>query len=193
MRCGKGVSGGYKTLPYRDCEGVQMIAHKLSANKTAHSRFPRRKRTRLEYFDYATPNCVIFTTSCTANAVPLFDDHALVTSAVECVKEERQRVGHAVYVFCFMPEHFHLLINPLESGVPVTRFMGHLHSRITKLAWDCGHAGKVLQRGFYDRVLRSTETVLDVGEYILNNPVRRGLVDSYEEYPYCGMMDRIQV
>ena len=152
-------------------------------------KLPRRKRTRLEHFDYAAPNCVVFTTTCTANGLPLFRDSELTLAAIEAVKSERARVGHAVYVYCFMVKHFHLLVSPLESDVPVTRFMGHVHSRITRLACQQGFEGKVLQRGFYDHVVRSRESLCDVGQYILNNPVRRGLVDRYEDYPYCGMID----
>jgi len=153
----------------------------------------RRRRTRLQHFDYAAPNCVVFTTTCTAKGLPLFCDSELVTAAIQAVKNERERLGHAVYVYCFMIDHFHLLVSPLESGVPVTRFMGHVHSKITRAAWQRGHEGKVLQRGFYDHVVRSRESLCDVGQYILHNPVRQDLVERYEDYPYCGMMDPIPV
>jgi putative transposase len=150
---------------------------------------PRRKRTRSPYFDYATPNCVVFTASCTANGLRLFVNRELAEAAIRVVREERERLGHAVYVFCFMPDHLHLLVSPQESGVPVTRLMGSVHSRITRLAMERGHSGKVFQRGFYDHVLRTRESVFRIGQYILHNPVRRGLVHRYEDYPYCGMID----
>ncbi len=42
------------------------------------------------------------------------------------------------------------------------------------------------QKGFYDHVLRSREAVDAAAWYILNNPVRRGLVKEMYEWPQSG-------
>jgi hypothetical protein len=38
----------------------------------------------------------------------------------------------------------------------------------------------------YDRILRHDEATLSVARYILENPVRAGLVNSPDEYPFSG-------
>ena len=49
------------------------------------------------------------------------------------------------------------------------------------------HTGRRLwQPSFYDHVLDDDETDLFVIRYILQNPVRAGLVDRCEEYPFGG-------
>ena len=45
--------------------------------------------------------------------------------------------------------------------------------------------GQLWQRGFYDRSLaRTDETLTDVARYILDNPVREGLVQRAQDWPY---------
>jgi hypothetical protein len=42
------------------------------------------------------------------------------------------------------------------------------------------------QAGYYDRILRHDEDSLTVVRYILENPVRAGLVSRFSDYPYSG-------
>ena len=39
---------------------------------------------------------------------------------------------------------------------------------------------------YHDHVLRKEESVNDVALYILNNPVRKGMVDDFKKYDYLG-------
>jgi REP element-mobilizing transposase RayT len=47
-----------------------------------------------------------------------------------------------------------------------------------------GYKGRVWQRSFYDHALRKDEDIMKVGEYIVYNPVRKGIVQSWTDYPY---------
>jgi len=151
--------------------------------------YRRRKPMRLKEFDYAAPNQVFFLTLCTKGKIPLFADKGLNGEVVQCIREEKERVGHAIYVYCLMPDHIHLLSSPLESRIPVTQFMGGLSSKITRLSWQHGFSGKVLQRSFYDHILKRDESLRKVAEYILDNPVRRGLAEKWNDHPFCGLID----
>jgi REP element-mobilizing transposase RayT len=42
------------------------------------------------------------------------------------------------------------------------------------------------QKDFYDHVIRKHEDIATQVNYILDNPVRKGLVSSWQEYPYKG-------
>ena len=154
-----------------------------------NSKCPKRIPTRLKEFNYADPNMVFFLTLCARDKKRVFIHDAFNIESIDCIKEERQRVGHALYVYCLMPDHLHMLVSPLESAVPVTQFMGRLSSKITRLSWKHGFSGKLLQRSFYDHVIRKEEDLQNVSEYILNNPVRKGLTDKWEDYPYSGFLD----
>jgi REP element-mobilizing transposase RayT len=157
------------------------------------TKYPKRKSPRLKDFDYATPNAVFFLTSCAEFGRQVFINPDFNFQCVDYIKEERARLGHAVYVYCLMPEHLHLLSSPLESSIPVTEYMGGLISKITRLSWGYGFTGKLMQRSFYDHVVRKEEDLRQIALYILNNPVRKGLVERWEDHPYCGFIDPLPI
>jgi hypothetical protein len=50
-----------------------------------------------------------------------------------------------------------------------------------------GHSGPLWQEESFDHVLRSTESRAEKLEYIRQNPVRRGLVQRPEDYPWLWL------
>jgi REP element-mobilizing transposase RayT len=51
------------------------------------------------------------------------------------------------------------------------------------------HVEAFWQSNFYDHVIRKDESLLEICLYILNNPVRKGMVSNWGEYPYSRMVD----
>jgi REP element-mobilizing transposase RayT len=45
------------------------------------------------------------------------------------------------------------------------------------------------QKSSYDRVIRYNETVEAAVNYVLNNPIRKGIVDRWEDYPFSAIID----
>ncbi len=45
------------------------------------------------------------------------------------------------------------------------------------------------QRSFFDHALRREEDLRKAAEYVLNNPVRDGLVEDRRDYPLCGSFE----
>ena len=60
----------------------------------------------------------------------------------------------------------------------------------TQIWWKQGGAGRLWQRSSYDHVIRYNKSVEPVVHYVLNNPVRKGLVRDWEDYPYSAIEDR---
>jgi len=90
-----------------------------------------------------------------------------------------------------MPDHLHLLVQPPGDGTTISRFVQGLKSVSARLYWKLEGTGKLWQRGFYDHILREDEDPTTVEEYILHNPLRKGLVESAEKYPFSGIIDGI--
>ena len=44
--------------------------------------------------------------------------------------------------------------------------------------------GKVWQGSFYDHALRKDEDLLKVADYIVCNPVRKGIIQDWKDYPF---------
>jgi REP element-mobilizing transposase RayT len=158
-----------------------------------NNKLPKRKPTRLREFDYASPYAVFFLTSCTQFNRDILKNPDFSLKCIDYIKSEKIRLGHALYVFCLMPDHLHILLSPLESGIPVTQYMNGLISKMTHLSWEYGYSGKLMQRSFYDHIIRKEEDLRQIAEYILNNPVRKGLVEKWEDYPFCGLLDPLPI
>jgi hypothetical protein len=55
-----------------------------------------------------------------------------------------------------------------------------------------GYCGRLWQARFYDHVMRTGEDGRRMAKYILDNPVRKGLVEEAGMYPYSGTPDPIE-
>jgi putative transposase len=87
--------------------------------------------------------------------------------------------------FVVMPDHVHLLLT-VENGMTIEKAMqlvkGRFSHRLTK---EFGHLGEVWQRGFAEVQVTDARSFEQHRAYIAMNPVKAGLVDSAEKYPYC--------
>ena len=82
-----------------------------------------------------------------------------------------------------MPDHVHLLMQ-LDT-TPLSRCMQVLKSRTSRLVRAGSlEQGGLWQAGYYDHCLRGDEDLRLQARYILENPVRAGIVESPRDYPY---------
>ncbi len=103
------------------------------------------------------------------------------------VVEQARSSGVSLYAYCLMPDHLHLLASP-SGGTSLVSFVQAIKSKSTRLAWQHGYSGVIWQQRFYDHFLRQDEDIRQAATYILNNPVRKGIVGDRRDYPYCGSL-----
>ncbi len=65
-------------------------------------------------------------------------------------------------------------------------FVAQFKNLTQRAVWRLGLTGAFWQRSFYDHFLREEERLEQVVEYVLNNPVRAGLVSQRRDYPFSG-------
>jgi REP element-mobilizing transposase RayT len=84
-----------------------------------------------------------------------------------------------------MPDHLHALVEGQADCSDFQRFV-----RLFKQVSGYGHQQAFCERlwspGYFDHVLRNDEATLLIARYVLENPVRAGLVKTIEEYPFLG-------
>lgn len=73
-----------------------------------------------------------------------------------------------------MPDHVHLLAIFHEEMVKSISDWKQWTSKRFKIEW---------QRDFFDHRLRNNESRSEKSDYILQNPVRAGLVERWEDWP----------
>jgi len=87
--------------------------------------------------------------------------------------------------FVIMPDHLHLLMT-LPGDVAIEKAMQLIKGGFSyRLKKEFGYQGEVWQRGFSEVRVSDQESFLLHREYIVQNPVKAGLVDTAEQYPYC--------
>ena len=110
-----------------------------------------------------------------------------------CIQEHAHSIElHAAIV---MPDHAHLIFTPLISPEQETYSLPDIMRLIKgraarKINLLLGRRGPVWQEECFDHVLRSNESLAEKADYICQNPVRAGLVESEKDYP-CFCRGRI--
>ena len=150
----------------------------------------RRKRMHLSGFDYTGGSHVYFLTLCTADNKPLFMDPGIAGLIANELELRRNRDEIILFCFCIMPDHVHMLLS-LSHGYSkglidwVSAFKRY-SARVIKKSYGIA---PLWQKNFYDHVIRRDESLIKVAEYIVNNPVRKGMVREWKEYPYSRIVD----
>ena len=89
-----------------------------------------------------------------------------------------------VHDFVVMPNHLHILMTvpgemSLEKAMQLIK--GSFSFRANK---ELGFRGEIWQRGFSDVRINDEQSYEEHRAYIGNNPVKAGLANSPDEYPY---------
>jgi putative transposase len=146
---------------------------------------------RLDPIVYTTVGQPVFFTVRTAVGTEPFAQSRYAHIVVECLLEQRRKSSCELDVFCVMPDHLHLVVTPARDGASsllyVDRFKGWC-GRCLRLA---GWSGPLWQPRSYDHAVRRDEDLRAIAEYILHNPVRKGLCTLPDEYPWAGIPDML--
>ena len=91
----------------------------------------------------------------------------------------------AVIVYCFMPDHLHLLVEGRTEHSDCKRFIAR-SKQYSGFYFTKEFGTRLWQRYGFERVLRDSEQTFVVARYIRENPVRAVLVSAIDEYPFSG-------
>jgi len=132
-----------------------------------------------------------FVTFNTWNRLPIMantDTHEEFLSFCQRAHEHNVAVGRYV----LMPDHAHLFVALPQDGITLTQWIKALRTVIGKKLLALGHDKPHWQEGFFDHVLRSSESYGQKWEYVRMNPVRAKLCKEPEEWPYQGEIVSIE-
>jgi REP element-mobilizing transposase RayT len=126
-------------------------------------------------------------TKCASQGISLIEDPRVTKSLIEALFwVERQNI-YSLGAFVVMPDHYHAVI-VLAGTKSLSQIMKSIGSHTAREANRImGSSGQFWQRGYYDRAIRKTEDIEAIFEYIHHNPVRRGLVQVADQWPYSSM------
>jgi putative DNA methylase len=144
--------------------------------------FYRRKLPHLQRDDKRH-----FVTFCTLHRWTLPD--AARSIALQCCLHDNE-VKYFLHAAIVMPDHVHLIFTPLVNHenreiYSLAEIMGGIKGASAQLInRELDRQGRVRQTEFFDRVLRSSESLDAKVAYILDNPIEAGLVSKWEDYAW---------
>lgn len=108
-------------------------------------------------------------------------------SIAQCLVDVIQQGGtssYSLHAWVVMPNHVHLLVTPHTD---VSKFLRKLKGASARQAnqW-LGRTGTFWQDESYDHLVRNPSEFDRIENYIVENPVRAGLVHFAEEYPWSS-------
>ncbi len=115
-------------------------------------------------------------------------DWARQLAMASCRHDHRKK--YELYVAVVMPDHVHLILTPavdhqrqeIYSLIAIMRGIKAASARAINQHWN--RHGRVWQDESFDHVLRASEQLDAKIQYVLENPVRTGLVTDWRKYPW---------
>jgi putative transposase len=145
-----------------------------------------RKGNRLSFSSYLAQRSYL-ATLCTRDRKAIFTSPQIVQLMVCSLSEQARLHFFEVYAYCFMPDHCHLLLCGIDSS---SNLPGMIRAFKGRTAVELRHLGlrNVWQRSFHDHIIRNGEDFRAAAAYVLENPVRAGLVGDPRRWPHSGSL-----
>lgn len=113
-----------------------------------------------------------------------FSNPDLAKAVVNTIRNRCGSFRLTLDALCLMPDHLHLVVQ--LQGADLIAVIGDVKSSTTRTWWSHGGFGPLWQRSFHDRGLRTAEDHEAAIKYVVENPVRGGIVTEWEDYPFTG-------
>ncbi len=108
-----------------------------------------------------------------------------IAHIIENELEFRRKNEINLFSYCIMPDHIHLLISFRESYKKSLQIWISSFKRHTlKTVKEKFRINKLWHVNFYDHIVRKSEDMETIVQYILQNPVRKNMVNEWYEYPF---------
>ena len=159
---------------------------KLSPGGTGFQPVQDFKITRRNLPHWQEPGSVYFITWRSKDGVVINEsERSIVLEAVRFWDENKW----IVYAAVVLADHVHILAKPLSlEGEGFFDLSEMVHSvksySALKISQHRGTKGTIWQDERYDRIMRDEAEFLEKWQYIRNNPVKVGLSETAEEYPW---------
>ena len=165
---------------------------------------PTKHRKRVKHFD-EPGHCHELTFSC-YRRLPLLTDDGHCRRVCEGLGNAMRRHRYRLFAFVLMPEHVHLLVQPLPDGSPISDLLRAIKRPVsyrikrrmqtTNSEWlerlTIRQRPGVMTFRFwqegpgYDRHLTEPGSIVASIEYIHANPVRRGLCQRVSDWKWSS-------
>ncbi len=123
----------------------------------------------------------------------IFQSERSASLLIETLFDYCAKGKYQLHEFVVMPDHIHLLLTP-GPNVTLERAMQFVKGGFSYRAGkQLGPSLGVWERGYVDHRIRDIRDYEFHRDYIHQNPVRKGLVSSPEQFPYSSANPKFQI
>ena len=116
---------------------------------------------------------------------PIFHDDVDRLRFVRLVRTVAGRDAVVVHAYCLMTNHFHAVVE--ASLAQISRAFHSINGvHAQRFNRRYGRTGHLFQDRFHAKVIGDEEHLAHACSYTWNNPVRAGLCDAAEQWPWNG-------
>ncbi|MEY4095047.1 MAG: hypothetical protein RLZZ53_2246 [Acidobacteriota bacterium] len=138
----------------------------------------------LSNFDYIGFHHYLLTWCCSERK-QVFTQRDCVDLVLQQIMRATRETDFEVVAYCFMPDHVHLLAKGASQVADGKRFF-RLAKQYSGYYFSQTYEEKLWQRYGRDEVLWEDHGPWAAAQYIIENPVRAGIVTKPEDYPFTG-------
>jgi len=127
---------------------------------------------------------VVFLTVCTQARKPLLANDRMHDLIVDIW------AGATAWVvgnYVIMPDHTHLFVAPGQPSLPLANWVRFWKSQFTKRLGEA-----IWQADYWDTMMRTGDGYQAKWEYVRENPVRAGLVQRADDWPFRGELNHFR-
>jgi putative transposase len=128
---------------------------------------------------------IYFVTACAANRRALLANQE-IHNAFRAFADCAPNCGAWVGGYVLMPDHLHLFVAIDGERLTLSAWMKSLKGTLSSGLRAQRNAPPYWQKGFFDHVLRGSDSYSQKWHYVRENPVRADLVKDWQEWPYLG-------
>ena len=117
--------------------------------------------------------------------MPLFIEDEDRAKFLSLIEENRNTYPFNLHTYCLMTNHIHLQLETTTTSPSI--IMSNLNTKYAKYfnkKYD--YSGHVFDKRYHAELIDSAAYELDVSKYIHLNPLKAGLVERLEDYPWSS-------
>jgi len=107
------------------------------------------------------------------------------------LKEAKAKHSVELFGYCFMPNHFHMVLRPYRADELSTMMQWLMTSHVRRYHRHYGTSGHVWQGRYKSFIVQENKYLLNVLRYSESNPVRAKLVSKAKEWSWSSHRERI--
>ena len=119
------------------------------------------------------------------DGTPIFKERKDKEDFLSLLKLYSEKLNIRIFAYCLMDNHYHLILE--NSSGRMSDFLKQLNGNFGSLyRTEYGGKGYVFQGRFKSMLIQNDSYLLLSIAYVLNNPVRAGMVSNFREYEWSS-------